>query len=140
MTNWKSINWKSIHTQLLELNSRIELDSIPHLFNGDASGWTVSECLKWINNENQFSMPENLIPIFGTYNSYGYEEDCAFLLIDSVTGKFYEISGSHCSCYGFENQFTPEECPLEYLSKGKKWESAFETVLKVVEYFANKTN
>lgn len=36
------------------------------------------------------------------YEGYGYvlyEED----------GKLYEVHGSHCSCYGLEGQFEPEE-------------------------------
>ncbi len=64
-----------------------------------------------------------------------YEGNARFLLIEPATGKFWEIHGSHCSCYGFEGQFVPSECPIEYLAKGKQWEEAYETVLEVVKYF-----
>ena len=38
-------------------------------------------------------------------------------------GKYYTVEGSHCSCYGFEGQWSPEEYPdaaslLAALSKG----------------------
>ncbi len=48
-------------------------------------------------------------------NNYGYEEDSYFLLIHRSTGKLYEVCGSHCSCYGFEGQFEPEETTVEYI-------------------------
>jgi len=30
-------------------------------------------------------------------------------------GKLYEVHGSHCSCYGLEGQWEPEETTLEVL-------------------------
>lgn len=48
-------------------------------------------------------------------NEHDYEEDSYFLLMEKSTGKFYQNFASYCSCYGFENQFVPEEVELEYL-------------------------
>lgn len=31
------------------------------------------------------------------------------------TGNYFTVTGSHCSCYGFEGQFDLEEAPIEYL-------------------------
>lgn len=44
-----------------------------------------------------------------------YEGSCWILLMGRKTGKLYEIHASHCSCYGFERQWCPEETTLEYL-------------------------
>lgn len=30
-------------------------------------------------------------------------------------GKLYEVNAGHCSCYGLENQWTPEETNIEAL-------------------------
>jgi len=48
--------------------------------------------------------------------SYGYEDYSggAFVLFER-DGKLYEVHGSHCSCFGLEGQFEPEETTLESL-------------------------
>lgn len=45
-------------------------------------------------------------------------------------GKLYEVNGSHCSCYGLENQWEPEETSMEALryrldngQLGRYWEA-----------------
>ena len=134
------MNWNLLYNNIASIDNLVALNEIPHQFLNDASECTVAECLKWINEENQTPIKPGLIPIYGNLDRYAYEESCSFLLIEPSTGKFYEISGSHCSCYGFENQFVPEECPIEYLAKGKKWSQARETVLSVVAYFRDKIN
>jgi hypothetical protein len=42
------------------------------------------------------------------YASYGGYEGWAFVLFKRK-GKLYEVTGSHCSCYGLEGQWEPEE-------------------------------
>lgn len=32
-------------------------------------------------------------------------------------GKLYEVHGNHCSCYGLEGQWEPEEATVESLRK-----------------------
>jgi hypothetical protein len=109
--------WTEIKNKLIDINSIVSMNNIPHLFQGDAVEMSVKECLDWIKNSHQEQFTNGLIPIYGHYNSYGYEEDASFLLVEPLTGKFWEIHGSHCSCYGFEGQFVPSECPIEYLAK-----------------------
>lgn len=48
-----------------------------------------------------------------TYENYsGY----AFVLYrDKTDGKLYEVNGSHCSCYGLEGQWSPEDTTVEVL-------------------------
>lgn len=47
--------------------------------------------------------------------SCGYEEWSYYLLHEKATGKLFENHASHCSCYGFEGQWEPEETTLKYL-------------------------
>lgn len=50
------------------------------------------------------------------YAYYSYEEysGSAYVLFIK-DDKIYEVSGGHCSCYGLEGQFEPEEVPIEVL-------------------------
>lgn len=50
------------------------------------------------------------------FASYGYENYSgdAWVLYEQ-NGKLYEVNGSHCSCYGLENQWSPEEVTLPEL-------------------------
>lgn len=59
--------------------------------------------------------------LFATYSYQNYEGD-AWVLFHK-DGKLYEVSAGHCSCYGLEGQWSPEEVMLEELkhrlTKGK---------------------
>ena len=48
---------------------------------------------------------------------YGYGDYCgsAFVLFEN-DDKLYEVNGSHCSCYGLEGQWDPEEVNVEALT------------------------
>ena len=52
---------------------------------------------------------------------YQYEDysGSAFVLLHKDS-KFYEVTGSHCSCMGLEDQFSPEPVSLEYLREKAK--------------------
>ncbi len=39
---------------------------------------------------------------------YGDYDGSAFVLFEH-DGKLYEVNGGHCSCYGLEGQWSPEE-------------------------------
>lgn len=51
--------------------------------------------------------------LFAAYDNEDYQGDA--LVIFAKDGKLYEASGSHCSCYGLEGQWNPEETFLEAL-------------------------
>lgn len=55
--------------------------------------------------------------VFAAYENESYEGYA--LVIFSKDGKLYEVNGSHCSCYGLENQWTPEETSLDALRMRK---------------------
>lgn len=54
--------------------------------------------------------------------SYTYEcySGSAFVLFRR-DGRLHEVNGSHCSCYGLEGQWEPEETSIEALRKGKNY-------------------
>ena len=58
----------------------------------------------------RFQGVEVLLASYGTGN---YEGD-AFVLFRR-DGKLYEVNGGHCSCYGLEGQWDPEETTIEAL-------------------------
>jgi hypothetical protein len=45
---------------------------------------------------------------------YGDYDGSAFVLFER-DGKLYEVNGGHCSCYGLEGQWDPEETSVEAL-------------------------
>lgn len=51
--------------------------------------------------------------LFAAYKSEAYEGSA--LVVFMKDGKLYEVHGSHCSCYGLENQWDPEETSMEAL-------------------------
>lgn len=80
-----------------------DVDDVSRSFgrSSDNDGW-------YIGPEDRESLfPENhrlLIAVY-TYESYSGK---AFVLYEH-DGKLFEVNASHCSCYGLENQFDPEE-------------------------------
>jgi|SRR6187402_177083 len=60
--------------------------------------------------------PENIEILFAWYEYEDYSGDAFVLYFDKNTNKLYEVHGGHCSCYGLEDQWNPEECSLEGLA------------------------
>ena len=61
------------------------------------------------NFEIEASALDNCEVIYAHYEG-GYDGS-AFVLFRK-DGKLFEVNGSHCSCYGLEGQWTPEETTL----------------------------
>lgn len=77
-------------------------------------------------------------------------KDCEILLADYLyqnyfgnayvifvkEGKLYEVYGSHCSCYGLEGQWKPEETSIEFLENKIKYNSEYNDQLtKIIRNF-----
>lgn len=56
---------------------------------------------------------ESINILFATYTYENYSGE-AWLLYEQ-NGKLYEVNGGHCSCYGLEGQFEPEDAVLKEL-------------------------
>jgi hypothetical protein len=71
----------------------------------------------WIKKKKQMTEAikkyDNINVLFAAYGTDNYSGD-AFVLFEQ-DGKLYEVNGSHCSCYGLEGQWEPEETRLDAL-------------------------
>jgi hypothetical protein len=87
------------------------------LFLGCCEGYSESDVVNFIANEFEVSKEE--ISCYEFYiavnDQEDYEGSAYFLMKHRETGEFYEASGSHCSCYGFEGQWEPKIAPKAYL-------------------------
>jgi len=93
-----------------------------NLFLGEYAGYSKNEVIEDIssNYDVEKQIVEQYQIIIAIVNNYGYEEYSYFLMLKD--GILYENFGAHCSCYGFEGQFEPEETSVEYLlSKNYKY-------------------
>ncbi|MGL5284386.1 MAG: hypothetical protein ACRC8W_22010 [Plesiomonas shigelloides] len=62
--------------------------------------------------------PETLSDIEILFAAYEYEDyDGSAFVLFKQDGKLYEVNGGHCSCYGLEGQWEPEETSVEYLKQ-----------------------
>lgn len=55
-----------------------------------------------------------LCVVYEHVGSWGCDSSSFFLMRNKETGAYAWNEGGHCSCYGFEGQFTPEEMPDEW--------------------------
>ena len=61
----------------------------------------------------------DILVAYESVGSWGCDSSSWFLIRDKVTGKLFESHGGHCSCFGFEGQWEPEETTPEYLKSDK---------------------
>ena len=85
------------------------------IFHNDWERGSYKESLEAMLND--FSINRSYIDgckiIFAAYTYEDYIGE-AFVLFKE-NGVLYEVNGSHCSCYGLENQWNPEETNFEVL-------------------------
>lgn len=58
---------------------------------------------------------QDKLVLFAAYDTPSYEGYAMVVYVQN--GKFYLADGSHCSCFGLEDQWKPEEMPLKALLK-----------------------
>lgn len=78
-----------------------------------------------VNNKN---FPKDEEIILASYDLDGYEGLAT--VIFQKSGKIYEVHGYHCSCYGFEGQWDPEETTIEALLQTKFFNCPEQKLLK----------
>ena len=54
----------------------------------------------------------DIVVAYESVGDYGCDSSGYFLLREKDGGTFYEVEGSHCSCYGFEDQWEPGQTSL----------------------------
>lgn len=60
-------------------------------------------------------VPADIDVLFASYDGGGYDGDA--VVIFRKDGLLYEVHGGHCSCYGLEGQWAPEEATVESLKR-----------------------
>ena len=66
---------------------------------------------KDVANQFQISLDDDIHILFAEYNNEDYSGNAT--VIFEQKGKLYEVHGSHCSCYGLEGQWDPEQSTYE---------------------------
>lgn len=61
--------------------------------------------------------------LFASYGTDNYSGD-AWLMFEQ-DGKLFEVSASHCSCFGCEGQWEPSEIVLEELANRLKEDNVY---------------
>jgi hypothetical protein len=55
--------------------------------------------------------------LYADYTYEDYSGDAYVLGYDTEEKKFFEVHGSHCSCYGLEDQWDVEHCDVKELQE-----------------------
>lgn len=78
--------------------------------------------------------------IFAQYLDGDYSGKAWVIYYNSEEEKLYEVHGSHCSCYGLENQFDPEltsvEDLLERIARGGQSDYDTESVKQAIQLWS----
>jgi hypothetical protein len=61
------------------------------------------------------AVPADIEVLFASYGTGCYCGEAA--VVFRKAGQLYEVHGSHCSCYGLEGMWKPEEATVESLRK-----------------------
>lgn len=61
----------------------------------------------------------DVVVAYESVGGFGCDSASWFLLRNKSTGGYFEFSGGHCSCYGFEGQFDLDPVGLDYLQGDK---------------------
>lgn len=76
----------------------------------------------WAGQENGVPQllafnPDDVDMIVAVYEQGGYDGQAFVVYREKADGKLYEVNASHCSCFGLEEQWSPEEVVVEELIK-----------------------
>lgn len=72
-------------------------------------------CVEDVFNSFAETHDEEKVIIYANYESQYYEGYATVFYYDKRTQKYYEVYGSHCSCYGLENQWEATEIVFKEL-------------------------
>lgn len=78
---------------------------------------------------------ENALPLLAEYTQESYDGWSAVMFIHQ--NKLYTVQGSHCSCYGLEDQWDPELIEWDIAVEFLKRNSTFKAALPLVEILAD---
>lgn len=89
---------------------------------GDFEGWTNEEVEQHVISSWQHPQGFGGLELLIAYESVGHYgcDSSAFFILRDEKGNIFEVNGSHCSCYGFEDQWILEETSFAVLEE-RKW-------------------
>lgn len=106
-----------------------------NIYDGDFSHWAD------VRSQFDMEVPEPEEVLYASYDIDGYEGSAT--IIYRIGDRFYINFGGHCSCYGLEGQWDPEEYSAELFilayEKGN-WDFPSEVFSRVKEFLENKYN
>lgn len=89
----------------------------PLLTLADLEGLPHDKLLHFIESDYEVEASQlegiQILIAYQSTGSWGCDSSSFFLF--QKEGKLFEVHGSHCSCYGFEGQWKPEESSIAYL-------------------------
>lgn len=89
----------------MKLTKTTLLKKTPDLF--DTSDNVYREFQEYYKREKS-ELPSNLVLLYADYTYEDYSGDAYVLGYDKEKKQFFEVHGSHCSCYGLEGQWDEE--------------------------------
>lgn len=75
--------------------------------------WQSWQDYQW--DEEPDVIPDNIMIVYSFYNYEDYSGYGHVIGYDKEAGEFFDVFGSHCSCYGLEGQWEMEYTTLEEL-------------------------
>lgn len=87
-------------------------------------------------------LDDNIVILLASYDIEWYEGSAYVLFYNKLDSKLYEVFGSHCSCYGLEGQWEPEETSVELIREklnrsGYGYAGVDEELKNIIEEIAN---
>lgn len=89
----------------MKLTKTVLLKKEPDLFG--TPGGVFAEFQDYYDREKA-KVPSNLILLYADYTYEDYSGDAYVLGYNKDKKQFFEVHGSHCSCYGLEGQWDEE--------------------------------
>jgi hypothetical protein len=89
----------------------------------DLEGFSHQELVEHVMSSYQTDSSDvvgyDFLIAYESVGSWGCDSASFFLLKAKDSDQLFEVHGSHCSCYGFEEQWIVEETSIEYLKSDK---------------------
>lgn len=78
------------------------------------------EYRQYLDYDEQGELPENMILVYHVYESGNYEGQSYGFGFDTEKNMWFEVGGSHCSCFGLEGQWSPDYSTFDQLAAAIK--------------------
>lgn len=83
------------------------------VFLADYAGWSDGQLREHLASDWEADRATidkfDILLAYESVGSWGCDSSAFLILRGKGGGKLYEVHGGHCSCYGFEGQFEPED-------------------------------